>query len=242
MKVFPNFGKEQTFSLSELASALDLIRTQNAIMDAHNEDGDTLYLTEELLSGHCPTCGTYFQYQPSPADAVSSYAPSASPATQTTDAIPVTLTVATAPVPQTAVVGAAATVTGMTPPAAPATQTAAVGPTPPTVTTAPVPQTAVVGAAAAVTPAGATGTSTSTSTSMCWYVVTVGLRNWRLPRLVCTLQFGLIENFNIITRHNVHPHVIGIPGACFGHHSSLAAAQAAYAEAVNDGGVVEVPL
>jgi hypothetical protein len=44
-----------------------------------------------------------------------------------------------------------------------------------------------------------------------------------------------------IFRHNVHPHVIGVPGACFAWHPSRASAEAAYAQAqASSGGVTEV--
>ncbi|KAG1809743.1 hypothetical protein EV424DRAFT_1542933 [Suillus variegatus] len=194
MKVFPNFGNEQTFSLSELASALELVRTQNA-------DG--------LLSGRCPAC----QYQHSPADGddepftkVESSALSIASVTVNPVPAVATQTVAVGPTPQT--------VTG--PETVPATQGI---PFTPTVPTAPVP---VMGPSALVPPtqAGAAGTSTSTR----WYVVTVGR------------ETGVFQGW-----HNVHPHVIGVPGACYGRHSSLAAAQTAYSEAINDGGVMEVP-
>lgn len=44
------------------------------------------------------------------------------------------------------------------------------------------------------------------------------------------------------SRHNVHSHVIGIPGACFGWYSSCASADEAYAQALLDGTVHELPL
>ncbi|KAG2140886.1 uncharacterized protein EDB93DRAFT_1105808 [Suillus bovinus] len=58
-----------------------------------------------------------------------------------------------------------------------------------------------------------------------WYIVTVGR------------ETGVFQGW-----HNIHQHVIGVPGACFACHFSLAAAQAAYSKAVNDGGIMEVPL
>ncbi|KAG1733205.1 uncharacterized protein EDB91DRAFT_1251447 [Suillus paluster] len=61
---------------------------------------------------------------------------------------------------------------------------------------------------------------TNMSVSQCWYVVTAGRKT------------GVFQGW-----HNVHILVIGVPGACFACHSSLSAAQAAYAQALNDGSV-----
>ncbi|KAG2030948.1 hypothetical protein BDR03DRAFT_1016621 [Suillus americanus] len=182
MKVFPTFSKEQTFSLSELVSAVEFIRTQNA---THHVDDETVCIKGELLSGCCPACGTYTRYQQSPADAVSSG-----------DNEPT------------------AAITIEAPSANPATQT---GPTLPTVT-----EPAAISANGQTTLVGA---AAGTSTSSRWYVVTVGC------------ETGVFQGW-----HNVHQHVVGVPGACFGRHSSLSNAQAAYAEAVKDGGVMEVLL
>ncbi|KAG1784754.1 uncharacterized protein HD556DRAFT_1314826 [Suillus plorans] len=221
MKVFPHFGEEQTFSLSELASAVELIRTQNAIMDAHHVGSET-----QLLSGRCPTCGTDIQI-PSPPEDESPALSSPAPGVIVNPTLSATLTaistIPAAQAPSTAPEVGSAASAGL-----PTSAPAAVGPNPPAAArlptvsatqTALVPQTAPVHETAVVC-ATAAGTSSSR-----WYVVTVGRKT------------GVFQGW-----HNVHQHVIGVPGACFARHSSLAAAQAAYSEAVNDGGIMEVPL
>ncbi|KAG1781394.1 hypothetical protein EV702DRAFT_1193582 [Suillus placidus] len=65
----------------------------------------------------------------------------------------------------------------------------------------------------------------STSASVRWFVVTVGR------------ETGVFQGW-----YNVHSHVIGVPGACFGRYSSRASADEAYAQALQDGTVHELPL
>ncbi|KAG2065108.1 hypothetical protein BDR04DRAFT_1122080 [Suillus decipiens] len=191
MKVFPNFSNKQTFTLSELASTLELVHFQN--------DGDNESFTEVESSALSIASVTV---DPVPTVAMQTATMGPTPQTVTgletipaTQGIPFTPTVPTAPVP---VMAPLVTLT---------------------VPTAPVP---VIGPPALVPPtqAGAAGTSTSTY----WYVVTVGC------------ETGIFQGW-----HNVHPHVIGVSGACYGCHSSLAAAQTTYSEAINDDGVLEVP-
>ncbi|KAG1740109.1 uncharacterized protein EDB91DRAFT_1248437 [Suillus paluster] len=81
----------------------------------------------------------------------------------------------------------------------------------------------------------------STSALARWYVITVGcvtgvFQGW------CILQHLLIYDFDVLPRHNVHVHVVSVPGACFAHYSSLTSAQAAYGQALNDGTVTQVLL
>ncbi|KAG1720281.1 uncharacterized protein EDB91DRAFT_1088892 [Suillus paluster] len=77
-----------------------------------------------------------------------------------------------------------------------------------------------------VTPAIATTTAHgSTSASARWYIITVGR------------ETGVFQGW-----HNVHSHVISVPGACFGWYSSRASADEAYAQALQDGTVQELPV
>lgn len=81
----------------------------------------------------------------------------------------------------------------------------------------------------------------STSASVCWYVVTVGretgvFHGWYVS------PSHLDLSIQCSSRHNVHSHVIGVPGACFGRYSSRASADEAYAQALQDGTVHELPL
>ncbi|KAG0692997.1 hypothetical protein DFH29DRAFT_1007793 [Suillus ampliporus] len=78
---------------------------------------------------------------------------------------------------------------------------------------------------AATTQAVSPAFHTSTSVSQCWYVIMVGCKT------------GIFQGW-----HNVHVHVIGVPGTCFGRYSSLSAAQAAYTQAEKDGSVLHLPL
>ncbi|KAG2738988.1 hypothetical protein P692DRAFT_20756900, partial [Suillus brevipes Sb2] len=66
---------------------------------------------------------------------------------------------------------------------------------------------------------------TSMSASLRWYVITVGR------------ETGVFQGW-----HNVHAHVVGVPGACFGRYSSRTAADIAYAQALNDGSVSQLPV
>jgi hypothetical protein len=79
------------------------------------------------------------------------------------------------------------------------------------------------------------------SASLRWYVITVGretgvFQGWYVPH-----HFVFIV-FTFFPRHNVHAHVVGIPGACFGRYSSRTAADIAYAQALNDGSVSQLPV
>ncbi|KIK39712.1 hypothetical protein CY34DRAFT_14195 [Suillus luteus UH-Slu-Lm8-n1] len=65
----------------------------------------------------------------------------------------------------------------------------------------------------------------STSALVRWYIITVGR------------ETGVFQGW-----HNVHSHVIGVPGACFGQYSSRASADEAYAQVLLDGTVHELPL
>ncbi|KAG1744355.1 hypothetical protein EDB19DRAFT_1906582 [Suillus lakei] len=65
----------------------------------------------------------------------------------------------------------------------------------------------------------------STSASARWYVITVGC------------ETGVFQGW-----HNVHSHVVGVPGACFGQYTSRASAGEAYAQVLQDGTVQELPL
>jgi hypothetical protein len=98
------------------------------------------------------------------------------------------------------------------------------------VNTAP-PSIAITGAA----PCG------STSALVRWYVITVGcemgvFQGWYVSPSHIDLSI------QCSSRHNVHSHVIGVPGACFRRYSSHASADEAYAQALEDGTVHELPL
>ncbi|KAG1789135.1 uncharacterized protein HD556DRAFT_1447199 [Suillus plorans] len=65
--------------------------------------------------------------------------------------------------------------------------------------------------------------TTSSGVNKRWYVITVGR------------ETGVFQGW-----HNIHTHVIGVPGACFGHYSSRAAADTAYMQALRDGSVSQL--
>lgn len=94
---------------------------------------------------------------------------------------------------------------------------------------------------AAATQAAPPNLHTSTSVSQRWYVITVGretgvFQGWYVSHSL------IIIILILFARHNVHVHVIGVPGACFGRYSSQSTAQVAYAQALNDGSVSRLPL
>ncbi|KAG2140100.1 hypothetical protein DEU56DRAFT_911808 [Suillus clintonianus] len=228
MKVFPSLVKEQTFTLSELASAIELVRDQRAIIEAHANHSLPEF-TDDLVLGHCPACvfvhtstRAMFVVQlmtrvgESQSTHTNDEGGESQSDTSTTDSID------TAP----ALVGN--TVAAPTINAAPVVVNTVAAPT---INAAPV----VVNAAAAPTIRAAAPTlvntavpttqHSSTSASVRWYVITVGR------------ETGVFQGW-----HNVHVHVVGVPGACFARYSSLAVAQAAYGQALDDGAVNQVPL
>ncbi|KAG0692572.1 hypothetical protein DFH29DRAFT_1008432 [Suillus ampliporus] len=213
MKVFPHFGEEQTFSLSKLASAVELIHTQNAVMDAHHV-GKT-----QLLSGRCPACGTYIQNHSPPEvespvlSVLSTPAPGVivnpTPAATFTaiSTIPATQAPSTAPTAAPAAVGPTPlTAAGLLP----TTALAAVGPTPPT--------------AAGLPTISATQTALVHQTSH-WYVVTVGHEMGIFQGWTMSISMWLVSQ--VLALHTTSP---------------LLPAQAAYSEAVNNGGIMEATL
>ncbi|KAG2133502.1 hypothetical protein BD769DRAFT_1665769 [Suillus cothurnatus] len=226
MKVFPSLVSDETFTFSELASALELVRTQHAITQAHNlvDEGVPGTLQDLIVSGGCPACvyrmhtrqcylcGIYNDPQPfftpdAADDAVDSGTEdteSLSSATSATDST------STPQVPGTpsAVTSVPAIVA-----ATPTTPTQVV----PTSRTTP---SAVIDHATS----GST-LHTSMSASLHWYVITVGR------------ETRVFQGW-----HNVHAHVVGVPGACFGRYSSRTAADIAYAQALNDGSVSQLPV
>lgn len=81
---------------------------------------------------------------------------------------------------------------------------------------------------------------TSMSASLRWYVITVGretgvFQGWYVPYRFVFFVFTF-------PRHTVHAHVVGVPGACFGRYSSRTAADTAYAQALKDGSVSQLPV
>ncbi|KAG2369305.1 hypothetical protein BDR07DRAFT_1477310 [Suillus spraguei] len=241
MKVLPNVIMEQTFNLSELMSAVELIHTQNAI--THNVDGDNLDLAEELLASCCPACeccthrhtcyvcGANIQDHTSyclPADNSVGVASSNDKYFQDhTDHHPPADTDVASSHDELSVSDTENETTTTTPhldiavnPAIPTMAVATISPVLVAAATTTFPASAVPVLAPAI-PALA---SQSSTVSTHWYSVTVGH------------ETGVFRGW-----HNVHPHVIGISGACFKHYSSYAAAEAAYLEAIKDGGVVQVP-
>lgn len=93
----------------------------------------------------------------------------------------------------------------------------------------------------AATQAAQPNLHTSTSVSQRWYVITVGRETGVFQGWYVSHSF-IITTLILFARHNVHVHVIGVPGACFGRYSSQSAAQVAYAQALNDGSVSRLPL
>ncbi|KAG2339220.1 hypothetical protein BDR05DRAFT_1003488 [Suillus weaverae] len=200
MNVFPI--KEQTFNLSELVSAVELIHTQNV---TYNID------PEELLTGRCPACelrahqhtcylcgADIARHNDPPPD----------------NSVDVTLSDDKSSVSNTE--------NKMTPPAITTTTSipAPTVPAPPAITTTTsilAPTVPVLGPATPVV------ASQSSCASTCWYTITVGC------------ETGVFKGW-----YNVHLHVIGVPGACFACHSSHAAAEAVYLEAIPDGAVMQV--
>ncbi|KIK35046.1 hypothetical protein CY34DRAFT_17287 [Suillus luteus UH-Slu-Lm8-n1] len=181
MKVFPT-AKDETFSLSELASALELVRNQHAITQGDHQADEVTHTADDVAvddvgSGYCPACSQRVQGFTLPI--VNNNVAAADNVADDSDTV--------APVNNVAPV-------------------------------TPVPQ-------AAATQAAPPNLHTSTSVSQRWYVITVGR------------ETGVFQGW-----HNVHVHVIGVPGACFGRYSSQSTAQVAYAQALNDGSVSRLPL
>ncbi|KAG2137015.1 hypothetical protein DEU56DRAFT_912787 [Suillus clintonianus] len=228
MKVFPSLVKEQTFTLSELASAIELVRDQRAIIEAH-ANHSLPEITDDLVLGHCPACvfraHKHLCYVCGTIDDEGGESQSthtndgggeSQSDTSTTDSI------------DTAPALVVNTVAAPTINAAPIVVNTVAAPT---INAAPV----VINAAAAPTIRAAAPTlvntavpttqHSSTSASVRWYVITVGR------------ETGVFQGW-----HNVHVHVVGVPGACFARYSSLAVAQAAYGQALDDGAVNQVPL
>ncbi|KAG2756199.1 hypothetical protein P692DRAFT_20814949 [Suillus brevipes Sb2] len=154
MKVFPT-AKDETFSLSEPASALELVHSQHAITQGDHQANEVTHTADDVWSGYCPACSQRVQGFTLPTVNVAA----ADDVADDSDTI--------APV-----------------------NVAPITPVPP-----------------------------------CWYVITIGR------------ETGVFQGW-----HNVHVHVIGVPGACFGRYSSQSAAQVAYAQALNDGSVSRLPL
>ncbi|KAG2109143.1 hypothetical protein DEU56DRAFT_920394 [Suillus clintonianus] len=213
MKVFPSLVKEQTFTLSELASAIELVRDQRAIIEAHANHSLPEF-TDDLVLGHCPACvfrahkhscyvcGTIDdEGGESQSTHTNDEGGESQSDTSTTDSID------TAP----ALVGN--TVAAPTINAAPVVVNTVAAPT---INAAPV----VVNAAAAPTIRAAAPTLVNTAVPTTQHSSTSASVRW----------------------HNVHVHVVGVPGACFARYSSLAVAQAAYGQALDDGAVNQVPL
>ncbi|KAG1736452.1 uncharacterized protein EDB91DRAFT_1083410 [Suillus paluster] len=189
MKVFPTMVKEQTFSLSELVTVVELLRDQLFLTHAHAEAGVNLpdYVEEALAVGYCPVSLSNSPDLPEGGDEAQS-------------------------VTDTSSLTSVATIGNVAPPAA--AGVAATNAAPPPVT--------IAAATSLTTTAPHHG---STSASARWYIITVGR------------ETGVFQGW-----HNVHSHVVGVPGACFGRYTSRASADEAYAQALQDGTVQELPL
>ncbi|KAG1845339.1 hypothetical protein F4604DRAFT_1688751 [Suillus subluteus] len=176
MKVFPT-STDETFSLSELASALELVR-QHAITQANHQVDDTpAPLDDELWPGYCPACPHCVQGQQFALATANTNTVAAADDARAVTAPPLANDVA--PIPNMAATTVPAAVT-----------------TPTTINN--VALVTPVPCAVATTAQATPNFHTNTSVSQRW--------------------------------HNVHVHVIGMPGACFGHHTSHSAAEAAYAQ------------
>ncbi|KAG1738113.1 uncharacterized protein EDB91DRAFT_1249427 [Suillus paluster] len=176
MKVFPMMIKEQTFSLSELVTVVELLRDQLVLTHAHAEAGTDLpNQLEEALATQISQAGLSISSSNSPGDY---------PEGDKTQSVSETSSLSSV--------------------------TTAANTAPPSIT---------ITAAAGAAPHG------STSASVHWYVVTFGC------------ETGVFQGW-----HNVHSHVVGVPGACFGQYSSRAVADEAYAQELQDGTVHELPL
>ncbi|KAG2748564.1 hypothetical protein P692DRAFT_20848737, partial [Suillus brevipes Sb2] len=182
MKVFPTLVKEQTFSLSELITAVELLRDQQVLQQAHTDARVEVpeHLERAIATGYCPGCILHAHRQTcdTQSDTESDVSDS------TTALSPPAVVMAPPPPPATFI----------------APTTAAVAP-----------------------PATIFASQGSTSASVRWYVITVGR------------ETGVFQGW-----HNVHAHVVGVPGACFGRYSSRASAEEAFAQAVHDGTVQEL--
>ncbi|KAG1808438.1 uncharacterized protein BJ212DRAFT_1485094 [Suillus subaureus] len=187
MKVFPMMIKEQTFSLSELVTIVELLRNQLFLTHAHAEAGTDLpNHLEEVLASQISQAGLSISSESSnsPGDMSEGGGKFLLHSVSDTSSLTsVTTEVNVAPS---------------------ITITAAAGAAPPTTVAAP---------------------HGSTFASVCWYIITVGC------------ETSVFQGW-----HNVHLHVIGILGACFSQYSSHAGADEAYAQALQDSTVQELPL
>ncbi|KAG1744766.1 hypothetical protein EDB19DRAFT_1826911 [Suillus lakei] len=172
MKVFPTLAKDENFSLSELASALELVHSQHAITQADHQTAEVTHAMDDVWAGYCPTCSHCVEGMNNNAAAAADHVTDdTNTESNNSNSLSTTTSLVNNVAPITNV--AAATVV------APIT---------------PIPHV-MAAATQAVTP-----------------------------------------------MHNIHIHIIGVPGACFGCYSSLSTAQAAYTQAENDGSVSRLPL
>ncbi|KAG2068103.1 hypothetical protein BDR04DRAFT_1120032 [Suillus decipiens] len=191
----------------------------NVLVATHHVDDETVCIKGKLLSGHCPVCGTYTRYQQSPADGDNE------PFTEVE-----TCPALSTPAPGVIINPAMATVTIEALSANPATQT---GPTLSTMT-----EPAAIPASVAATVTGEAPSATPAT-----QMPAVGPTPPSATLVSQTTLVGTAAGTSTSSHwHNVHQHVVGVLGACFGCHSTLSNAQAAYVKAVKDGGVMEVPL
>ncbi|KAG1728755.1 uncharacterized protein EDB91DRAFT_1253353 [Suillus paluster] len=222
MNVFPMVVKEQTFSLSKLVTVVELLRNQLFLTHAHAEAGVDLpdYVEEVLAVGYCPGCVLCSHRQICYVCRTQ---------------IPPAVSLSNSPdlpeggdeaqsVTDTSSLTSVATTGNVAPPAAAGVAATNAAPPPVTIAatnTAPPPVT-IAAATSLTTTAPHHG---STSASACWYIITVGC------------ETGVFQGW-----HNVHSHVVGVPGACFGQYTSRASADEAYAQVLQDGTVQELPL
>ncbi|KAG1838109.1 hypothetical protein C8R48DRAFT_782484 [Suillus tomentosus] len=206
MKVFPTLIKEQTFSLSELVTAVELLCDQLTLRLAHTQADPEADIPEQVAEaiavGYCPACVFHAHTRTCYVCTAQIHPGGISPAHEGTS-------------PAGDKVESDASDWSTLPHAI----------TTPAVTAAPatIKTSAIVSTTGTVTiPAIA---ATTTSASSRWYVVTVGR------------ETGIFQGW-----HNVHPYVVGVPGACFGRYSSHASADMAYAQALQDGTVQVVPV
>ncbi|KAG2353919.1 hypothetical protein BDR07DRAFT_1495366 [Suillus spraguei] len=220
--------KDQTFSLSKLVTAVELLCDQQFLTHAHTEAGTNFpdHIGETIAVGYCPGCilrshrqicyVSHSQFL----QASLSFIPCNSPdlpegedeaqsVADTSSSVSATSAANVAPL---AAAGATAANTVL-----------------PSVTTNAAP------------PASVPMTHGNTSASACGYAITVGceisvFQGWHVS------SFSSVPPYSMFAQHNVHSHVVGIPGACFGWHTSRASVDEAYAQALQYGTVQKLAV
>ncbi|KAG1722949.1 hypothetical protein EDB19DRAFT_1834794 [Suillus lakei] len=185
MKVFPTLAKDETFSLSKLASALELVHSQHAITQADHQTAEVTHAVDDVWAGYCPTCSHCVEGRLNNNTAAAADHVTDNSDTECNNSNSLSTTTSNSLGTTTSLINNMAPITNVTA----ATVVASITPVPHVM--------------AANTQAVSPTFHTSTFVSQRW--------------------------------HNIHIHVIGVPGTCFGHYSSLSIAQAAYTQVENDG-------